>query len=255
MPNYGVALIILTIIVRALLHPLTRKSQVGMAKMQKLQPMVEELQKKHADDKQKLTQEQMALWRKYGVSPMGGCLPMLFQMPVLFALFGALRAAIELRHAGFLWVDDLSQPDTLFRLPVYLPIVGNEFNLLPLLMAAVMVLTQRSTMKAATEQARQQQKMMKFMPIIFAVFLYHMPSGLCLYILTSTSVGMFERWLVGRHTDTLELKPVGEATRKPKRGSPAAPQKPRSGWLGKLQKMLEQQNKAASQPRRKPPKK
>jgi len=133
--------------------------------------------------------------------------------------------------------------------------VGNEFNLLPLLMAAVMVLTQQSTMKAATDQARQQQKMMKLMPIIFGVFLYHMPSGLCLYILTSTCVGMFERWLVGRHTDRLELKPVGEAARKPKRGSPAARQEPRSGWLGKLQKMLEKQNKAARQPRRKPPKK
>jgi len=256
LPNYGVALILMTIIVRALLHPLTRKSQIGMAKMQKLQPMLEELQKKCGDDKQRLTQEQMELWRKYGVSPMGGCLPLLLQMPVLFALFGALRAAIELRHAGFLWVEDLSRSDTLFTFKFFLPIVQNEFNLLPLLMAVVMVVTQKSAMQASTEQARQQQKMMKFMPVIFAVFLYSMPSGLCLYILTSTLVGTFERWLVQRHTDTIELRPVGESPRKGKPTRPGTrPAGRPSGWMGRLQKMVEEQGKPGPQPRRRPKKK
>jgi YidC/Oxa1 family membrane protein insertase len=238
-PNYGIAILVVTAIVRALLHPMTRKMQIGMAKMQKIQPMVAELQKKYPNDKQKLTQEQLALWRKYGVNPMGGCWPMFLQLPVLFALFGALRAAIELRHAGFLWINDLSMPDRLFTLPFALPLMGTEFNILPILSSVAMFFSQKSATTAATsDQARQQQAMMKFMPIMLLFFFYRMPSGLCLYFFASMAIGILERKLVERKTANMELRPVGE---KPKRGgSRGAAKGSDETWLGKLQRKVDQ---------------
>jgi YidC/Oxa1 family membrane protein insertase len=232
--NYGVAIIILTLLVRLVLHPLSRKSQLSMTKMQKLQPLIAELQKKYGDDKQKVTQEQMLLWRKYGVTPWGGCLPILLQMPVLFALYGALGAAIELRHASFLWVEDLSRPDTLFLFPFNIPFIGYEFNLLPILMAIVMFLNSYFTPEPASEQARQQQKIMKWMPVFFAFFFYRMPAGLSLYFMASTGIGMLERWVIDRQALKMEMKPVGETGAKAKR-RPVVPGKA-SGktWLDKL---------------------
>jgi len=232
--NYGVAIIILTLSVRLALHPLTRKSQLSMTKMQKLQPMIAELQKKYGDDKQKLSQEQMLLWRKYGVTPWGGCLPILLQMPVLFALYGALGAAIELRQASFLWVEDLSRPDTLFLFPFNIPFIGYEFNLLPILMAVVMFLNSYFTPEPASEQARQQQKIMKWMPVFFAFLFYRWPAGLSLYFMVSTAIGMLERWVIDRQALKMEMKPVSEIAAKAKR-QPAVPGKA-SGktWLDRL---------------------
>ncbi|KPK62209.1 MAG: hypothetical protein AMK73_06525 [Planctomycetes bacterium SM23_32] len=238
-PNYGIAILLVTAIVRVILHPLTLKGQLGMIKMQKLQPQLAELQRKHADDKQRLSQEQWKLWQRYGVSPLSGCWPMLLQMPILIALFGALRAAIELRHAGFLWIGDLSRPDTIFRLPIYLPFLGNEVNPLPILMSVVMFVNQRfMSQTPATAQARQQQAMMKFFPIFLAALFYHMPSGLCLYFTASTAIGALERWIIEKRTAGIELKPVGEGDRKrraKRRPSPGEPGK--KGWLDKLQKL------------------
>jgi len=253
-PNYGVAVILLTVIVRLGLHPLTRKSQMSMARMQKLQPEITELQKKYAGDKEQITREQMKLWRKYGVSPLGGCGPMLLQMPVFFALFGALRAAIELRHAGFLWVSDLSAPDTLFFLPVTLPILLNRFNLLPVIMAVMMAYQQKSMPQAATEQARQQQKMMKWFPIFLAVLLYNLPSGLCLYITCSTGIGLLERWFIMKEAEKIELKPVDTQRRDKARekGRPQQPARPRKkGWFQKLQDIAEGQNQLRSKKNKK----
>ncbi|MFO8006608.1 MAG: membrane protein insertase YidC [Candidatus Brocadiia bacterium] len=242
-PNYGIAIILLTAFVRVILHPLTRKSQMSMAKMQKLQPEIAELQKQFGDDREKLAQEQMKLWRKYGVSPLSGCGPLLLQLPVLIALFGALRAAIELRHAGFLWVDDLSRPDTLFRLPFTLPILGDAFNLLPLFMAAAMLLNQQFTPDTGTEQGKQQQKIMKWLPLFFVVILYNFPSGLCLYLTVSTSIGLVERWLITKKAAQIELKPVAETRREKrkekKRGTRVPPQPAKEGWLDKLRKFAE----------------
>ncbi len=247
LPNYGVAILLLTAVVRAILHPLTRKSQLSMTKMQKLQPMIQELQSRYKEDKQKLTQEQIDLFRRYGVSPMSGCWPLFLQMPVLFALFGALRAAIELRHAGFLWVDDLSRPDTLFHFPIFLPLLGNEFNLLPILVVAMMIANQRFTPQPSSEQARQQQQMMKFMPALMGIFFYRMPSGLCLYFAASMGSGALERWLIDRKAGGIELKPIAETARKEKR-RPASTQKPKKqGWLQRLQARIEQQQKAGRQ--------
>jgi YidC/Oxa1 family membrane protein insertase len=238
-PNYGIAILVVTAIVRTILHPMTRKMQVGMAKMQKLQPMMQELQKKYADDKQKLTQEQLALWRRYGVNPMGGCWPMFLQLPVLFALFGALRAAIELRHAGFLWIDDLSMPDRLITFSFSLPLIGNEFNILPILSAVAMFFSQKSMSGAATsDQAKQQQAMMKFMPIMLLFFFYRMPSGLTLYFCATMAIGIVERKLVQRKTEKLELKPVAEKAGKA--GRRGGTKTSGETWLGKLQRKVEE---------------
>ncbi len=238
-PNYGVAIIVLTAFVRVILHPLTRKSQLSMAKMQKLQPKIAELQKQYSDDKEKLAQAQMELWKKYGVSPLSGCGPLLLQMPVLIALFGALRAAIELRHAGFLWVPDLSQPDALFSLPFTIPIVGwDTFNLLPVIMAVVMFLNQKFMSPATSEQAQQQQKIMKYFPFFFVIILYQFPSGLCLYLTCSTSIGLLERWAIQRKADEMALKPVAQQRRE--KGTGPAAKEPKMGWLDKLQKLVEE---------------
>ncbi len=246
-PNYGVAILILTALVRLMLHPLTRKQQVSMIKMQKLQPQIAEIQRKHADDKQKQTQEQMALFQKYGVHPLSGCFPLLLQLPVFIALFRALRGAIELRHAGFLWIDDLSRPDTIFRLPLSLPVLGDEFNLLPFIMVAVMLLQQKSMPEPSSEQAQSQQKMMKWFPLFFVLLLYHFPSGLVLYWTTSSGIAVVERWLINHRADQIELKPVGRSRKAERKGGQK--QSKKAGWFDKLQRMVEEQTKQSRQVR------
>ncbi len=248
-PNYGVAIILLTIVVRVALHPLARKTQVSMHKMQQLQPRIAELRKKFGDDKQKFAQEQMALFRKYGVHPMSGCLPMLVQLPVLIALFGTLRNAVELRHAMFIpgWITDLSAPDTIFHLPFAVPMLGSGVNVLPFLMVGSMLLSQRFQPKPADPQARQQQQLYKWMPLIFAVMFYGLASGLLLYWTVSTMFGVLEMWRIRKRLAGVKIRPVGEAE-KPKRGVRAAkPKKP--GFFGRLMQQLEDQEKRSGQAR------
>jgi YidC/Oxa1 family membrane protein insertase len=195
--NYGVSILMLTLMVKLLLFPLTKKSQVSMYKMQKLQPEVNKLREKYKRDKQKLGKEQMALFKKHGVNPMGGCMPMLFQLPVFFALFRTLQLSFEMRHAPFVfWINDLSRPDTLAHLPFTLPILGDMLNILPLIMTVASFFQMRMTPKSTDPQQRAQQKMMSFMPLIFAVILYRMPSGLTLYWTTSTLLSIGEQLIV-----------------------------------------------------------
>src|SRR5208283_4648432 len=133
--GYGLVIVLLTILLRAIFWPLTAKSTRSMKRMQALAPEMAALKEKYKDDQQKYTQKQMELWKKHKVNPMSGCLPMLVQMPVFFGFFTMIRSAIELRGAHFLWVADLSKPDTLFMIPG----INFPFNLLPLLMVGVMV--------------------------------------------------------------------------------------------------------------------
>jgi YidC/Oxa1 family membrane protein insertase len=244
--SYGLAILMVTVIVRIVLHPLTRKSQIGMIKMQKLQPQIKEMQRKYPNDRQKHTEEQMKLFRRYGVSPLGGCMPMLLQMPVFIALFRALRQAYVLRQTSFLYIDDLSLPDAAFTLSFHLPLLGNQINILPLLMVGLMLMQQRMMHQpAATEQAAQQQKMMKWMPVFFGFIFYKMPSGLCLYWATSTAIGVGERMLVERHAREIELEPKDEAGAKRGTGpTVTVEEKPkRIGWMQKLQSMVDEQSK------------
>jgi YidC/Oxa1 family membrane protein insertase len=187
--NYGIAILILTVLVRVIFWPLTHKSTESMKRMQELQPKMKELKEKYKDNPQRMQQETMALYKENKVNPMGGCLPMLIQIPVFIALFAVLRSAIELRFSKFLWISDLSEPENLFQGAFKVPLIGwDSLNILPLLMAATMMLQQKltPTAAAATPEQQQQQKMMQtIMPVMMLFFFYTMPSGLVLYWTTS----------------------------------------------------------------------
>jgi YidC/Oxa1 family membrane protein insertase len=174
--GYGWVIVLITIIIRAVFWPLMAASTRSMKRMQALAPELKALQEKYKDDVQKLTQKQWELYRKHKVSPMSGCLPMLIQMPVFIGFFTMLRSAIELRGASFLWVRDLSKPDTLFLIPG----TGFPFNLLPLLMGGAM-LWQSHLTPPSPGMDPVQAKIMRYLPLIFLVFLYSYSSGLTLY--------------------------------------------------------------------------
>ena len=207
-PNYGIAIIILTIVVRLVLHPLSRKSQTSMAKMQKLQPQMQEMREKYKNDKQRQQQEMMKLYKEYGVNPLGGCLPMLLQLPVFIGLYNMLRMSIELRQAAFIpwWIEDLSQPDALFGL----------VNVLPVLSTVIMFIQQRMTPKSPDPQQQQTQKIMGYMmPVFLGFIFYNMPAGLNLYFIASMLIGVFEQRHIKRQLDKLgDLKPVERKTPK-----------------------------------------
>ncbi|MEE9584220.1 MAG: membrane protein insertase YidC [Candidatus Brocadiales bacterium] len=198
-PNYGVDIIILTFLVKALLFPLTRKSQVSMLKMQKLQPQLKQLQEKYKNDKKRMGQEQMALFKKQGVNPMTGCLPIVLQLPIFYALFRTLQLSFEMRQAPFaLWIDDLSRPDMLYTMSSPLPFLGDHINALPVIMALASIVQMRLMPSNPDPKVQQQQQLMKYMPIMFAFILYHMPSGLLLYWTVSTILSVGEQLLIRR---------------------------------------------------------
>ncbi|MFH1413634.1 MAG: membrane protein insertase YidC [Candidatus Omnitrophota bacterium] len=180
--NWGWSIVILSILVYGFLYPLSLKQMRSMKEMQALQPHIEELRKLHKDNPQKLNKEIMELYREHKVNPLGGCLPLLLQMPIFISLYQALMRSVVLRGADFLWIKDLSGPDRLFVLPNTLPVIGNEINLLPIVMGIGMFFQQRMTMATAASGSAEQQKfMMIFLPIIFTFIFYHMPAGLVLY--------------------------------------------------------------------------
>jgi YidC/Oxa1 family membrane protein insertase len=181
--NYGVAIMLLTVIVRMIFWPITHKGTESMRRMQALQPQLKEIREKFKDNPQRMQQETMAFYKENKVNPMGGCLPMLVQIPVFIALFVVLRSAIELRFSKFLWISDLSEPENLFA--GMIPVVGS-LNILPLLMSATMVWQQKMTPAAGDPQ--QQKMMAVMMPIMMLFFFYTMPSGLVLYWTTSNLI-------------------------------------------------------------------
>jgi YidC/Oxa1 family membrane protein insertase len=180
--NWGRAIILLSLLVFVVCFPLTAKQMRSMKEMQILQPKVEEIRLKYKDNPHKMNQEVMALYKEHKVNPLGGCLPMLLQMPILFALYQVLMRSVSLRGAKFLWINDLSMPDKLIVLPQSLPVIGNEINLLPILMTIGMFIQQKlTTVSSSSSSAEQQKVMMIVMPLMFLVFFYHLPSGLVLY--------------------------------------------------------------------------
>lgn len=195
--NWGVALILLSVFIYIFLYPLTLKQMRSMRQMQELQPKIEALKKAHKDNPTKQNKEIMEFYRKNKVNPMGGCLPMLLQIPIFFGLYQALSRSIALKGSGFLWIKDLAEPDRLFLLPQPLPFLGNEINLLPILMAVAMFFQQKLSLKTNTAggQAMEQQKMMLvLMPVIFGVIFYHFPSGLALYWFLNTGLSTLSQW-------------------------------------------------------------
>jgi YidC/Oxa1 family membrane protein insertase len=173
---YGWAIIVITVIIKVVFWPLTQASARSAKRMQMLQPQIKALQEKHKDDPVKAQRKMMEFWKEHKINPMSGCLPTLIQMPVFFGFFFMIRSAIELRGASFLWVGDLSSPDTLFIIPG----LNFPFNLLPLVMGATM-LWQAHLTPPSPGMDQAQAKMMRYMPLMFLVFLYNYSAGLTLY--------------------------------------------------------------------------
>ena len=196
-PNYGIAIILLTIGVRIVTTPLTVKQMKSMERLRRIQPQMKELQEKYADDRQKQSEELMALYKREGVNPLGGCFPMLLQLPVFVGLFYALRASIHLRQAPFFgWIDDLSAPDELFVIP------GLEIPLrvLPLIMGGTMFLQQKITPMQTPDPA-QARMMMTIMPVMMTVLFYQFASGLVLYWMMSNVLAIAHQLWTGRNLD------------------------------------------------------
>lgn len=181
--NYGVSIILLTVLVRLVLFPLTYKGSKSMKRMQQLQPKMLKLREKYKNNKEKLNAEMMGLYKKNKVNPMGGCFPILLQLPIFFALYSALSTAVELRHAPFFgWITDLSAPDGL--------------GITPILMGISMYLIQKMTPTAMMDP--MQAKIMNMLPIIFTVFTFTFPAGLTLYWTTSNILSLGQQYIINR---------------------------------------------------------
>jgi YidC/Oxa1 family membrane protein insertase len=195
--SYALAIIIMTIIIRSLLWPLQNAATKSMRKMSKLSPIMNELREKYKDDPQRMNQETMKLYKEYGVNPFGGCLPMVVQIPIFFGFYGMLDKAIELRNSSFLWVHDLSQPDTVFH------IGGIPINILPLVMAATQLWQMAITPKTGDPA---QQRMFLFMPLIFLFICYNYASGLALYWTVQNLFFVTQMYLTRKQADAPLVK-------------------------------------------------
>jgi len=185
--NYGISIILMTIVIKIILHPLTYKSFQSMKKMSALQPKVTEIREKYKNNPQQMNKEISALYKKEKVNPMGGCLPMLLQLPIFYALYALLSSMIDLRNESFLWVKDLSLPDTVATIKMSIPLLGykiagqgyTDINILPFIMTATTLLQSKLT---SGDQSSQQGKMMTYLfPLMFFFIFWNMPSGLVLY--------------------------------------------------------------------------
>jgi YidC/Oxa1 family membrane protein insertase len=205
-PNYGIVIILISVFTKVLFYRLTHKSFKSMKDMQDLQPRLQAIKEKYKDDRQKISQETMRLYKEAGVNPLGGCLPLLLQMPVFIALFSVLKFTIEVRGAHFFaWITDLSQQDVLTYLPMALPIIGKEVSVLPLLMGAAMVLQTKIGGSMTPGSVSTQPKLFNYMlPIVFTVIFYKMPSGLVLYWFVNNILTIAQQYYINK--DSREKK-------------------------------------------------
>ena len=237
--NYGIAIILLTLLVKLMMFPLGRKQALMAQRMQELQPHLKEIQEKYKDDKERLTKETFALYKKHGVNPVSGCVPALIQLPIFVGLWQALNTSVALRHASFLWISDLAAPDMLFRFPVEILFLGHWFNLLPFVVVGLMLVqTKLFAPPPTTPEAEMQQKMMKYMMVFMAFMFYKVPSGLGIYFITSSLWAIGERLLLPKIThaaaekktdDEIDMGKGGAGPRGkagPGGNGPAPPKKP-----------------------------
>jgi len=198
--NYGVAIILLTIIIKIIFWPLTQKSYTSMQKMKKIQPKIQQIREKYKDDREKLNQELMQVYKTYKVNPMGGCLPMALQIPVFFALYRMLNSAVELRHQPFaLWIHDLTAPDRLnLGFSIDLPMIGHLDGLpvLTILMGVTMFIQQKMTPSSGDPR---QEKIMLLMPVMFTFFFINFPAGLVLYWFVNNLLSIAQQYWINRH--------------------------------------------------------
>ena len=241
--SMGIVILLMTIIVKVLVLPTTWKSFLSSAKMRALKPYVEKINAKYpkAEDALKKQQETMGLYSQYGVSPMGGCLPMLLQTPVFMALFFFVPNAIELRQQSFLWADDLSAYDDLISWSTNLPLIGNHLSLFCLLFSAATVINQIVMMKQQSMGDNPQMAAMKWMmyvmPVMFFFIFNEYASGLSYYYFISSLIGILTMWIMRRMTDEKKLLAQLEANKK-------NPSKPRtSSLMEKLEALQKEQER------------
>ena len=237
--SYGVAIILLTFAVRSALFPLSRKQAASAKRMQELQPQMTALREKHKDDKERIAQETFALYRKHGINPVGGCLPVLIQIPIFMTLWRTLNVSVALRQAEFLWIDNLAAPDMLAKLPFTLPLLGPYFNLLPLAVIGLMLLQMKLfTPPASSPEQETQQRVMKFMMVFMMLMFYRVPAGLALYFITSSIWSVSERLLLPKvtakvGTDEDRGKDSGGPNGDKGGPGPASPGNGGGGWLSR----------------------
>ena len=204
--NWGVAIILLTVLIKAAFYPLSAKSYRSMAQMRELAPRLQSMKEKFGDDKQKMQQAMMELYKTEKINPMSGCLPILIQVPVFIALYWMILGSVELRHAPFFgWIQDLSAPDTLFGI---LPWVNMPIGLLPILMGATMII-QTSLNPPPTDPIQAQ--VMKVMPVVFSIFFFFFPAGLVLYWLVNNILSITQQWYVNKTIHAAALAKKGNA--------------------------------------------
>ena len=209
-PNYGIVIILFSIIIKIALYPLTRQSYMSMRKMQKLQPKISELKEKFKGDQQKIQKETMGLYKIYGVNPAGGCLPMVLQMPILFALFAFFRVAIEIRHESFLWIADLASPDYVYNLGFTIPLVGvDKLTILAPLLGITMFFQQKMTIKDPSQKA-----MIYMMPIMMTFMFMGFSSGLNLYYMMFNLLSIGQQYYINNKKGDDELVPVKQDGKK-----------------------------------------
>lgn len=239
--SMGVVLLILTIMVKIVVYPATWKTYMSSAKMRVLKPKIDDINQKYPkqEDAMKKQQEVMSLYSQYGVSPMGGCLPMLLQFPILMALFMFVPSAIELRQESFLWADDLSTYDAIVTFPFHIPFLGNHLSLFCLLMTATNLLNTKYTMSMQDNGAQPQMAAMKWMmylmPIMFLFVLNDYPSGLNYYYFVSTLISVGTMILLRKTTDEEKLLAIMEAKKKDPK------QMKKTGFAARLEAMQKQQ--------------
>lgn len=214
--SWALSIVLLTVALRFMLYPLNAWSTKSMVQMQQIAPEVAALQERYKKDPKKAQMEILNLYRERGVNPVSSCLPLLIQMPFLIGMFDLLKSTFELRGASFIpgWIDDLTAPDVLFSWQTPLPLIGNQFHLLPILLGAVMYLQQRLMSTAPkdpslmTEQQKQQKFMGNIMSVVFTVMFYSFPSGLNIYWLSSMLLGMLQQYMTTKRLSKQALKPV-----------------------------------------------
>ncbi|MFW6368406.1 MAG: YidC/Oxa1 family insertase periplasmic-domain containing protein, partial [Spirochaetota bacterium] len=196
-PNYGVAIILLTIVVKGLLYPLTRKSFTSMRRMQELQPKINEIREKYKNDQQKMNQAMAEFYKKEKVNPLGGCLPLLLQIPFFIAMFGVFHNSFDLRGATFIagWINDLSASESILSWSGFaLPVIGNDIRLLPIIFLATQMFTSKFMQSGAAGSSTQQKLMKYALPAFIFFVLYNMPAGLLVYMILTNLVTGLQQW-------------------------------------------------------------
>jgi YidC/Oxa1 family membrane protein insertase len=248
--SYGVAIILLTAVVRSMIFPLSRKQAITAKRMQDLAPQMASIKEKYKDDRERQGRETMDLYKQAGVNPFSGCLIAMIQLPIFMGLWQTLNNSVALRHAPFLYIDNLAAPDALFKFPQSIPFLGDYFNILPLVSVILMYIQMKLfSPPPANEEAEMQQKMFSVMMVFMSFMFYKVPSGLGLYFITSSLWALGERLLLPKLVKSgpalVLSSDSGAAASSSSRSSPkdTTTTKPATGWRAKWQQLLEEADK------------